>query len=106
MRSLNYITVSKKETLSTKQSNAVNAEIKDNELSIYPNPNTGEFKIRYDFEPNSTLRIVNNLGQAVKVIQPTNNQLTITLEGVSKGMYTVFIINDKAKIVSSKLIIQ
>lgn len=58
----------------------------DSELTIYPNPNHGQFTI--NAIAGSVLTIVNELGQQVKTfVVPENNEILLT--GLTKGIYFV-----------------
>ena len=86
--------------------NSVDSEPVGNELSIFPNPNNGEFTLEYEFTENSNVIIINSLGQIVKTIKPQFGQNFIKLDNLSKGMYSVRLIDEKNKIISTTFIIQ
>ncbi len=61
-------------------------------LSIYPNPSTGNFSIHFD-DANGlrSIQVINIMGQVIKNINtPTPaNSYTFDLSGMAKGIYTV-----------------
>jgi len=74
-------------------------------ISVYPNPNNGEFTISTDSDMN--LSIVNNLGQVVKeILINTSNNHKASVSNLANGIYFVVGKNNdqiiKTKIVVSK----
>jgi hypothetical protein len=71
---------------------------------MYPNPNSGEVKIKSDFDGD--FQVINQLGQTVKSFKVTANLLnTINLDQLSEGLYFVKG-NNGTKISSQKLVIK
>ena len=63
----------------------------DNLVSIYPNPNNGEFKIEVKDKSlgNIKLEVYDVYGKRVFFDEIKNSMNTISLEGIAKGIYTV-----------------
>ncbi len=70
-------------------------------LSIYPNPNTGEFVI--EANENTQLKLINELGQVVKTISITDKKTVIS--GLAKGIYFING-NMNGKTINEKIIVQ
>lgn len=77
-------------------------------ISLFPNPSTDRVTISLGDVPASvwTVTLVNNMGQIVlqKRYEKSNTNVTIPLNAVAEGNYTILII-DAVSIKSSKLII-
>jgi Secretion system C-terminal sorting domain len=65
----------------------------ENNLIIYPNPATNEFNIATEKIINK-IQIIDNCGRIVKTINPTINQTTINVSGLTKGVYSVILVCD------------
>ncbi len=82
----------------------------DDKIQIYPNPNNGEFFIKYDdIKGNISVKIFNAQLQEVfqeKLVQVNglNNQKKINVSHLSNGAYIMYIVNDQ-HILTRKLII-
>lgn len=81
------------------------SQITNKQLSIYPNPNNGDFIIAADSEMN--LSVVNSLGQVVKVISVnSSNNYKATISNLTSGVYFVVGENSgssiKQKVIVSK----
>jgi sugar lactone lactonase YvrE len=74
---------------------------------IYPNPNNGSFKILIQTETkNGELILINSIGQIIynqKISEGENNIITV---GVSKGLYTCVLTDEKQKINIGKISIE
>lgn len=68
----------------------------NSEFLIYPNPNNGKFTI--SVSENGTYRIVNSIGQTVKVIAITETTQKIDLVDLAEGIYYVTGKKDNLKI--------
>lgn len=80
----------------------VGLSLNNNSLSIYPNPNKGDFTISSDKELN--LSIVNNLGQLIKTISittATNYKASVT--DLPNGIY--FITSSENKEIKQKIVV-
>lgn len=65
----------------------------ENNLIIYPNPATNEFNIATEKIINK-IQIIDTCGRIVKTINPTINQTTINVSGLTSGVYSVILISD------------
>lgn len=80
------------ETITVGSSVGINQHNLNTTFDVYPNPNNGKFTIKGNHGINLTLK--NSLGQIVKRIQLTSNNLyAISVENLSAGVY--FIQNEK-----------
>ena len=80
------------ETITVGSSVGINQHNLNTTFDVYPNPNNGKFTIKGNHGINLTLK--NSLGQIVKSIQLTSNNLyAISVENLSAGVY--FIQNEK-----------
>jgi len=72
-------------------------------LTIYPNPNNGEFIIKCNSA--ATLQLINELGEVIREMNVSENETEIKVNGLSKGLY---FITGKTQngIIKTKLIIQ
>ncbi len=72
-------------------------------LTVYPNPNNGEFTITADAEGVYT--IANQLGQTIKSVQLTAaNNYSMNLDGISNGIYFITGVNGN-KVVRQKVVV-
>lgn len=78
--------------------------IKENPISIYPNPATDIVKIKTN--NNSTINIINVVGKTIYNSNVPQNETTIDVSTWSQGIYFVNIINENGKKNSYKLIKQ
>jgi len=66
-------------------------KVNDQVISIFPNPNTGEFSIR--ISSNTTIQnqllILNNVGQTIKQIDLKQEVNRLDVQGLSKGLYMI-----------------
>lgn len=75
-------------------------------IDIYPNPFNSITTITFSEEQrNTSIKITDMLGQAIKTISFTGKQMTIEKEQMRAGIYFVQIADDKKNIVSKKIII-
>ncbi len=59
-------------------------------VSIYPNPNTGEFFIKTDnVESNSMVEVYNQMGQQVAALPLQNKITSLKLNQAATGVYIV-----------------
>jgi hypothetical protein len=76
-------------------------------IIIFPNPNSGSFKIIIDNElKNGQLILINSLGQKVyeqKILQGQNNIIT---HDITSGLYNYIILQDNGQISNGKLTIE
>jgi hypothetical protein len=72
-------------------------------ISVFPNPNKGTFTVKV--ETDLTLRLMNNLGQVIKVFSlDSKNNHSITIENLSHGIYFLVGENKSGK-VNQKIVI-
>lgn len=70
--------------------------IPDNYFKIYPNPNNGEFNIKSSTK--ETVRIINELGEVVRVID-INPEQEYHISELSSGIYVILSDKSKTKII-------
>ena len=79
----------------------------NSQYTLFPNPNSGFFKIQIDNEiKNGELILINSLGQKVfekKIFQGENN---IRATGLSSGLYNCILLQDNRQMSCSKLSIE
>jgi hypothetical protein len=75
-------------------------------VKIYPNPFSTQTTFELPFVSNSILTITDVLGKTVKTMYSNSNNIQLTREGISKGMYFYSIQSNDKQIDSGKLIIQ
>jgi len=64
----------------------------DNVVSVYPNPTSDQLNVVLnDFQFESTITIINNLGQVVYQSIPTKKNTVIQLDSFANGIYTLTI---------------
>ena len=65
-----------------------NSSHKSTEVSVYPNPNTGEFVIENLKSQNAELSILNNDGKILKQYNaPNKNKFTVNISNLPSGIY-------------------
>lgn len=73
-------------------------------LNIYPNPNSGEFRILYPFKTNDLITVISSTGQIIE--QKEVNSITTEINyKLPRGLYTIKILSEN-QIVCKKLIVQ
>ena len=77
----------------------------NSKLSIYPNPTNGLLNIESEFNEETNITVLNNIGQVVLSLK-TENNITLDLSSVKKGLYFIKSINECGKDKISKLIIE
>ncbi len=79
----------------------INELVVSNQLSIYPNPNNGEFIVTSEKE--MTLNLINQLGQVAKQLELNNkNDYKVTVTNLSNGIYFIVGEGVTKKIIVSK----
>lgn len=76
------------------------AQVTNGIISIYPNPNNGEFTLTVPEQGQYS--IINSIGQTVEIINVKEDSQTISVQGLADGIYYVIGKSSKAKIVVSK----
>ena len=61
----------------------------ENTFSIYPNPANNFITIETDFSTKKTIYLTDALGQIVKTITTSENNITIDLQGIASGIYFI-----------------
>ncbi|MBL7931254.1 MAG: T9SS type A sorting domain-containing protein [Bacteroidia bacterium] len=80
--------------------------VKQSQISLYPNPSDGSFKISTnDLPENSKLIIFNSLGQQVLVQTLENGENTVELKSQS-GIYIYRIVNSQQELRTGKIVIK
>ncbi len=77
----------------------------ENSISIYPNPSKGEFTIVMDFEGDKNVVLRNITGKTVASYQSSDNELQVSGNNLSAGMYMVTISNVERS-VTRKIIVE
>jgi hypothetical protein len=87
-----------------------NNEKSNDQFLIAPNPNTGSFKIFFTTSKNQTLNlnVYDLFGRIVATKQVSltngNNTIDMNIEGLSKGIYSIEMVNDNGR-TTEKLVI-
>jgi hypothetical protein len=67
-----------------------------NSVTVYPNPATEKINVVIDkLDPTTSLKLIDNLGKVVYQIKPTNELSIIDMQSLSRGVYTLIIINQE-----------
>ncbi|MCB9261317.1 MAG: T9SS type A sorting domain-containing protein [Flavobacteriales bacterium] len=84
------------------------ATIADGVISMYPNPATSEVTVESDLTTVTNVKIMNMLGEVVRVIEVQSGLRanTISVDGLVPGAYTLSIESDKSVTENKTLIIQ
>ncbi|MBK9457401.1 MAG: T9SS type A sorting domain-containing protein [Bacteroidetes bacterium] len=61
----------------------------ENTFSLYPNPANNFITIETDFSTKKTIYLTDALGQIVKTITTSENNITIDLQGIASGVYFI-----------------
>lgn len=78
-----------------------------NPFSIFPNPADDNARINFPAGKNTRVRLLNELGQEVLIMQPTNSSsLTIPLKNVASGIYLVEVQSENQLTQTEKLLIK
>jgi hypothetical protein len=85
-----------RDVMNTQTTSINNQEAID--LIIYPNPSNGLFTIQMNDEVNMTIEVLDILGQKIKSMSVSGNNITLDLTEFSKGMYLVNILQGSNKI--------
>ena len=67
---------------------AIDWEIGDDHITLYPNPNTGIFNISGDIE-NYLIQITDNTGHVLRTIDSSDNNTTIDISDLPGGIYFI-----------------
>ena len=73
-------------------------------LSIYPNPTNGLLNIDINFNEETNITVLNNIGQVVLSLK-TENNITLDLSSVKKGLYFIKL-NSKTKSSTHSVIVE
>ena len=75
------------------------------EVSIYPNPNSGEFTVRYKAKNSSaSVSVYDNMGRLV-ILEPIKEQVDLSLDDKSAGIYLIRI-EDGMNISTTKVLVK
>jgi hypothetical protein len=78
-----------------------------NGFAVYPNPNNGEMILEYHLNETETgqITIYNSLGQTVfsQNLNTSATKMTIQLNGISSGLYSVSVIKNAQLVLSEKV---
>ena len=78
----------------------------DSEINIYPNPAEGKINIELKNDIKGKVVICNQLGQIVREMKINDKNMTINLDGLSSGIYTVNVMNKKNVVYSEKVVVR
>ena len=74
---------------------------------VYPNPNSGSFKVQIDSRINNVeIIIINSIGQKVFEQKISNGENKINTDFLANGLYNYIILSDKKQISNGKLMIE
>jgi hypothetical protein len=73
--------------LEEQENGALDNEVRANEISIYPNPNSGTFAVRV--QQAGSYEVLNSLGQIQQVITINESAGSFEVAGLASGMYFV-----------------
>ena len=73
-------------------------------MSIYPNPTNGLLNIDSNFNEETNITVLNNIGQVVLSLK-TENNITLDLSSVKKGLYFIKL-NSKTKSSTHSIIVE
>jgi hypothetical protein len=76
------------------------------DASVYPNPATGRLNIEIPAAAQATVILTNIHGQIVSEKTIQNGQNSISLEGITTGMYFYTIVDSKGNSAKGKLLVQ
>jgi len=80
---------------------------KREEFGVYPNPNNGEMTLEYHLNETETghITIYNSLGQTVltQALDKGTIKMTIRLNGIGSGLYSVLVIKNGQLVLSEKV---
>lgn len=76
-------------------------------FAVYPNPNNGEMTLEYHLNETETgqITIYNSLGQTVfnQNLNTNATKMTIQLNGIASGLYSVSVIKNSRLVLSQKV---
>jgi len=84
---------------------AVNSQFSENEMKMYPNPSTGQFTVDTANIIADNIVVTDNLGRVINMRKPNSAMTTLTIEGLSDGIYYVKI-NYQDKHIIKKLVLK
>ena len=77
------------------------------DLSIYPNPNNGVFKVQFNTVENYTeLKLINAVGQLVYTTSINREEVSVNLASIAKGTYFLLIYSDDRLVGRKQLIVE
>lgn len=78
----------------------------ENSLSVYPNPSSGTFQIKWNSSATAEISVYNYLGKLIVKEKSTElNSHALHLDGLSKGLYLLKIVTDNKQAIK-KIIIE
>lgn len=78
--------------------------INNNDFLLYPNPNSGQFKIDFDFKTNDIIQIYSSNGQLINTLNHLTDPKELNLD-LENGIYFL-VINSGYQVIKKKFIIQ
>ncbi len=87
--------------------NAIKESYSNNSITISPNPFSTLTTITFSSEQKNTIiKVVNVLGETIQQLTTSNQQLTLDMSNVAKGIYFVRIEDEKKNVVNRKIVVQ
>jgi hypothetical protein len=91
----------------TQTSSGVEERLSSAKALVFPNPCKGNFNIKIDFNlDNGKLILFNSLGQSIYEQKITEGMNKIETLELPKGLYTCFLLDDKAHLFESRIVIE
>lgn len=77
-------------------------------LNVYPNPNNGVFRIKFESAQTGELSLYNSKGKLIKKINVPNGALTqqLSIEHLPKGIYLLRYLNEVGELYTQRIILQ
>lgn len=67
------------------------------EISLYPNPNNGEFVLAFSSQVNGQVMVTDAAGRLVFNQSVNGDRMDINLNSIERGLYTITVVNDLGK---------
>jgi hypothetical protein len=84
----------------------ITEEAQSLKVSIYPNPNQGDFVIEFEEAKDGVGYIVDPTGRKVKTLSFNDNELSYKVKGLAHGIYTVLIQSADGVVINKRILIK